>query len=151
MKCLPGLVDQVVLGLEEPEPAAALRQVVQVIRNLPGEVVHLIDERRDEEQCDPDGGAKRHEVDDPRRDPATLDAPLEAVNRGIEGEREEEGDEDPREDVACDPDDLEHDRGGEQDSDDPEHGPRQEVDDAYGAVRHHCSIAIRPDGRLAAR
>jgi hypothetical protein len=56
---LPGLVDKVVLGLEEPEPTAALRQVVQVVRNLPGEVVHLIDERRDEEESDPDGGAER--------------------------------------------------------------------------------------------
>ena len=34
------------LSLEEPEATAALRHVVQVVRDLPGEVVDLIDERR---------------------------------------------------------------------------------------------------------
>ena len=81
-----------------------------------------------------DERAQRGEVDDPRRDPAALDAGARGGRPRVEREREEEGDEDPREDVACDPDDLEHDRGGEQDPDDPEHRPRQEIDDAYGAA-----------------
>ena len=64
MQRLPGLVDEVVLRLEEAEAAAALRQVVEVVRDLPGEVVDLVHERGDEEERDPDGGAERHEVDD---------------------------------------------------------------------------------------
>ena len=47
-------LDEVVLRLQEAEPAAALRQVVEVVRHLLREVVHLVDERRDEEEGDSD-------------------------------------------------------------------------------------------------
>ena len=97
--------------------------------------------------ADPDDRAERDEVDDPRREPAALDAPLEAVDRRIEREREEERDEDPREHVPRDPDDLEHDRGGDQEPDDHENssagGNGRRVRRASGT---RCSIAVRPDG-----
>ena len=49
---LARLVDEVVLRLQEAEPAASRRDLVQVVRHVVREVVHLRDERRDEERAD---------------------------------------------------------------------------------------------------
>ena len=49
---LADLLDDVVLALEEPEPAAAVRQVVHVVRQRLDEAVHLVDQLRDERRAD---------------------------------------------------------------------------------------------------
>ena len=68
----PYALDDVVPRLEEAEPAAALRQVVDVVRHLVREAVHLVDERRDEERGEPDDDGERDEERDARREPAPL-------------------------------------------------------------------------------
>ena len=60
-RALDPLLD-VVLRLEEPEPAAAVRDVVHVVRELADELVHLVDERRDEREADRDEEGEREEV-----------------------------------------------------------------------------------------
>ena len=135
---LAHLLDDVVLGLEEAEPAAAARQVVDVVGGLVDEGVHLVDERRDEQGSQPDDAERDAEVGDPDRGAAAVDAvALEPFDGRVQREREEERDEDPRQHVPRDPDDLEHGRNGEHDPDDGKDGPRRKVDDP---LEHGASI-----------
>ena len=52
VQLLPDLLDDVVLRLEEAEPAPALRDVVDIAGHGVDELVHVVDERRDEERAD---------------------------------------------------------------------------------------------------
>ena len=47
------------IGLEEAEPAATFGQVLQVLGHRVDEVVHLVDERRDERQPEIDDHAEQ--------------------------------------------------------------------------------------------
>ena len=73
---LSRLVDEVVLALEEPEPAAALRQVVEVVGDLVREVVHLVDQSGNEQPADQCDGDECADEDDPGREAAPLEPVL---------------------------------------------------------------------------
>ena len=64
---VPDLLDDVVLRLQEAEPALALGQVVDVAGDGLDEVVDLVDERRDEGVADPGDRRDRQDVGDPGR------------------------------------------------------------------------------------
>ena len=128
-----------VLRLEEAEPAAAVRQVVDVVRERLHEPVHLVDQLRHERRADADDDHEQQQVGDPdRRAARQLAAPFDPADQRIEGEREEQGDDDPGEDVPGDPDDLERDRNSEDDQQDPQDRARAKIDDPLG--RHSWRI-----------
>src|SRR5919109_783426 len=134
---LARLVDEVVLRLQEPEPAAAFGEVVQVVGDLVREVVHLVDQRRDEQPADQRDSDQRGDEDDPGRDTTPLDASLEPVNGGGQRERQEQRDEDPGEDMPRDPEDLQGDERDDEDRDDHENRPGPEMDPAVALRRLH--------------
>ena len=79
---LAHLLDDVVLRLEEAEPALALRDVVDVSRRRVDELVHVVDERRDEECAERREGEKHEQERGSRREPAAADAaPLQHTRR----------------------------------------------------------------------
>ena len=83
------------------------------------EAVDLVDERRKEEGAERGQPSEREQHRDRGRRPAALHAvALEPVDRWVERQREEDRDQDPREDVPRDPDDLEQERDRDRD---PEH------------------------------
>ena len=94
---LAHLLDDVVLRLEEAEPPLALRQVVDVAGTRVDELVHVVDERRDEERADAgDDERSRAGTPIPGGEAAALDAaPLEQLDERVHREREEERDRDP--------------------------------------------------------
>ena len=144
---LPGALDDVVVALEEAEPAAAARDVVDVARHGVGEVVHLAHERRHERRRDPDDEEDRADEDDPDRGAALEAAVDEELDGRVERHREEEGDQHPDDHGARHPDDLEHDRDGEQDADHAEDRARAEADEAL--VGHGARIGVGLDGPRA--
>jgi hypothetical protein len=75
----------VVLRLQKPETAAALRDVVQVVGHLVREVVDLVDDSRDEQESDPDERCKGGEIDDGRRRTSTPHTVLQTVDRRVQG------------------------------------------------------------------
>src|SRR6478672_6518748 len=80
---LTHLLDDVVLALEEPEPAAAVRQVPHVIGGRLDEAVHLVDQLRDEGRSDRDDHREHEQVGDPDRQPAVeARAALDPVDEG---------------------------------------------------------------------
>src|SRR5439155_17260538 len=70
---------------------------------------------------------------------------FQPVDGRVQRKREEQGDHDPRHDVARDPEDLEHGRNREQDTGYDENRPRPEVDHALALRLHVCSIVRGPD------
>src|SRR5206468_11588483 len=74
---------------------------------------------------------------------------LEPLDDRVEGERQEDGDEEPGQNLSRDPDDLEHRGDREHDPDDDEDRPRPEPDHTFRDGRllrdHGGSIAARPD------
>ena len=76
---------------------------------------------------------------------AALEAPaaLDPADERIEREREEQRDHDPRDHVPRDPDDLERDRDGNRDQEDPQDRAGTQVDHALR--RHGISIAALSD------
>ena len=133
---LAHLLDDVVVALEEAEPAPALGQVVDVAGDRVCEVVHLAHEGGNEGRGDPDDHEDRADENDRDGGAPADPAADEKVDRRVERHREEERDQHPDDHGARHPEDLEHDRGGE---DDPDHGQdraRAEPDDAF--VEHHA-------------
>ena len=70
-------------------------------------------------------------------------APLDPADERIEGEREEERDHHPREDVPRDPDHLERDPDGQDDQQDSQDRARTQIDNALR--RHRSSITRASD------
>ena len=56
----------VVPSLEEAEASLALGQVVDISRSRVDEVVHVVDERRDEREADRRDGCEHEQASDPR-------------------------------------------------------------------------------------
>ena len=139
-------LDDVVLALEEAEPAAAAGEVVDVPRNGVGEVVDLAHERRHEGRGDPDDDQDRADEDDADRRPTLHATPDEELDRGVQRHREEERDQQPDDHRARHPDDLEHDRDGEHDPDHGQDRARPEPNDAL--VEHAARIGTALDGLL---
>ena len=83
-------LDDVVVALEEAEPAAPAGEVVDVAGHRVGEVVDLAHERRHEGRGDPDDDEDRADEDDADRRPALHAAADEELDRGVERHREEE-------------------------------------------------------------
>ena len=138
------LLLDVVLRLEEAQPAAAVSDVVDVVRKLVDEVVDLADECRHERVSDRREEDEGEEVRDRRRPAAARDAvALEPFDGRVQRQRQEEGDEYPGEDVAGDPDHLQHHRHGD---DRPENGQDRPQPKADQALRNHArSITSAPD------
>jgi hypothetical protein len=75
----------VVLRLEEAEPATPVSHVVHIVGELLDEVVDLVDECRHEEEADPDDEGEREEIRHRRSAAATLEAAaLEPLDRRVE-------------------------------------------------------------------
>ena len=86
---LPDLLDDLVVALEEAEPAPAFGQIVDVVGHRRGEVVHLADERRHEEGADGDHRQHGADEDDADRRAATPQpSRLQPVDRRIQSHRE---------------------------------------------------------------
>ena len=133
-----------VAPLEEAEPPPLVRQVLDVLRQLVHEAVDLVDERRDEERADADDDRDHDQEREPGGEAAVVDAvPLEELDRRVQRKREEERDDDPREHLARDPHDLEHDGDRDRDPEHGEHGRDPESDQALLHVA--ASIAARSD------
>src|SRR6266480_5067348 len=108
-RLLDPLLD-VVLRLEEAEPAASVRDIVDVARELVDELVELVDEGRDDREADRDEERDREQVGERGRPAAARDAVShEPFDRRVERERQEDRDQNPGQDVPGDPDHLEDD------------------------------------------
>ncbi len=137
-------LDDVVLTLEEAEPAAPAGEIVDVAGHGVGEVVDLPHERRHERRGDPDDDEDRADEDDADCRPSLHPAADEEVDGGVERHREEERDQQPDDHRARHPDHLEHDRDGEHDPDHRQDRARPEPNDAL--VEHPARIGQRLDG-----
>ena len=133
------LLDDVVLALEEAEPSAPVRQVVDVVRERLDEAVDLVDQLRDERRADRGDHDDRDHVGERDRGPS-LEAPatFDPADERIKREREEQRDHDPREHMPSDPDHLERDRDRNRDQQDPQDRAGTQVDHALR--RHLTSI-----------
>ena len=141
---LANLLDDVVLRLQESEPAATVRQVVDVVRCRLDEPVHLVDQLGRERCSDRNDHDQQHEVGDADgRAAAKPCSPFDPADERVEREREEESDHDPRQHVPGDPDDLERDRDGDDDQEDAQDRAGPQVDDLL--VRHPRRIPGAPD------
>ena len=79
---LPDLLDDVVFRLEEAEPAPALRDVVDVAGHGVDELVHVVDERRDEQRADGRDAEQDERNATVAREAAAVDAaPLQPARR----------------------------------------------------------------------
>ena len=80
--CSLHLLDDVVLRLEEAEPAPSLRDVVDVAGHGVDELVHVVDERRDEQRADGRDAEQDEQERDRRCEAAAADAaPLQPARR----------------------------------------------------------------------
>ena len=141
---MPDLLLDVVLRFEEAEPAAPVRDVVDVVGGLVHELVHLVDERRNEQEPDRDEESEREQRGHSDGAAALGQAvPLEPVDCRVQREREEERDQHPREDVPGDPDHLEDDRHRDDRRQQGEDRPQPEADQALRD--HPCSITTASD------
>ena len=112
------------------ELAPPPRQVVDVVGDLVHEVVHLVDERRDEHVRDQGERGEHEHVDDPDRPAAPLDPPpVEPVDERVEREREEDCDQDPGEDLLGDQNDLDQDPDGQDEAEHTKDGARRHTND----------------------
>ena len=141
LDCVPNALGHVVLRLEEPESPAAVGDVVDVIRKCLREPIHLADERRDEEEPEEREAGEHEDGRDPGCKPSAANAVvLEPVDGGVHREREEDRDQNPGENLARDPDELEHEK-------DPDRDPEQRKDrrgpKADNALLH-CAGGLRP-------
>ena len=137
-------LDDVVLALEEAEPAAPAGEVVDVAGNGVGQVVDLAHEGRHERRGDPDDDEDRADEDDADCRPALHPTPDEELDGRVERHREEERDQQPDDHRARHPDHLEHDRDGEHDPDHGQDRARPEPNDAL--VEHPARIGAALDG-----
>ena len=148
MACANPLLD-VVFRLQEPEPPAPVGDVAGVVGQLLDEVVHLVDERRDEQVADqgqePEGEQERDRGGGP---PSLEPVPLEPLDGGVQSQGQEQRDQDPRQYVARDPDHLEQDRDRDDRREQRQHGPQPEADEALRD--HPPRIAAASDVRYTA-
>ncbi len=126
---LPRPFDDLVLPLEEAEPAAAAGEVVDVPRDRVGEVVDLAHEGWHERGGDPDDHEDRAHEHDPDSGTTAHAAPNEELDRRVESHGEKERDEHPDDHRARHPQDLEHDRDCENDADHGQDRARAETDE----------------------
>ena len=144
---VPNPLGDVVLRLQEAEPTAAMRDVVDVAGERVREAVHLADERRDEERRQGGDRCESEQQRDGGRQPALLHSlSLEPVDGRVEGEREEHRDQDPDDDVPRDPDDLEQQPHGDRNPQDRQDRRGPEPDDA---LLHATRITPESDGPRA--
>jgi hypothetical protein len=120
-----------------------VRHVVDVAGHRVAELVDLVHQCRDEECDEPDDreeGGDAHEG----HGVGALDLPRdEPLDRRVQGEREEDRDDDPRQHAAREPDHLQHDRDAQDDPENGQNGLRAEAHEALGD--HGGSMAWRPD------
>jgi hypothetical protein len=134
----------VVLRLQEAEAASPFRHVVDVARQRLDEVVHLVDERRDERVADRGDRDQGECVRDPRGAGSALHAPAhEPFDRRVERQREKDRDQDPRDHLPRDRDDHKERPGRDHEPDHSEHGAHAEADHAF--LGHSRRIAVDPD------
>ena len=79
---LAHLLDDVVLALEEPEPAASMGQVVHVAGSRLGEAVDLVDQLRNERRANAGNDDQHQQIrDHDRRRARDLGTPLDQARR----------------------------------------------------------------------
>ena len=135
---LAHLLDDVVLRLEKAEPAPALRHVVDVAGHGVDELVHVVDERRDEQRadCRRRRGARAGAPTD-AASPGGRAAPLQHLDERVDREREEERDRDPDDHVSRDRDEVEQRPHRDREPEDREDRAHAEADDALGHRQEH--------------
>ena len=144
LNLLAHLLDDLVLALEEPKASASVRQVVNVVRERLNEAVHLVDELRNERRTDREDHDEHDQIGERDcRSALQVPAALDPADERVEGKREEQRDDDPRDHVARDPDHLEHECDGYDDQQDPKDRARAQIDHALR--RHRTSITRTSD------
>jgi hypothetical protein len=126
LRLLLQLAGEVVVLLELAQLVVVVdevRELLRVFRQVVDEVVGLRHDRRHEQADERERSEDQRDVDDRDRQPA-LHPPLEERDRARQRDRDEPGDEDPRERLAQDVD--QHQR--EDDGDDDEHRPQDRAD-----------------------
>ena len=130
--------DDLIVALEEAEPASTAREIVDVARHSIGEIVDLAHERRHERRGDPGDHEDRTDEDDPDGRTTAHAASHEELDRRIERHREEERNQDPDDHRARHPQNLENDRRGKEDAD---HGQDRTRPEANEALVEHAARA----------
>ncbi len=133
-----------VLRLEEAEPPATLREIVDVPRQGLDEAVDLVDQLRDKRRPDARQHREHEQVGGGDRRPSPQpSAALDEADERIERQREEQRDHDPGEDAAGQPDQLDEDAHADCEREHAKNRARAEIYDTFG--RHRVSMACASD------